>query len=44
MNPLYKNDRPGVFPESYFAATTDIPAERPPLDGDRRADLVVIGG
>ncbi|RZW06476.1 MAG: FAD-binding oxidoreductase [Rhodobacteraceae bacterium] len=43
MNPLYRNDRPGVFPESYYVATAEIPAERPPLDGDRRADLVVIG-
>jgi gamma-glutamylputrescine oxidase len=43
MNPLYRNDRPGVFPESYYAATSDIPAPRPPLDGDARADLAVIG-
>lgn len=43
MNPLYRNDRPGAFPESYYVATADIPAERPPLDADRRADLVVIG-
>lgn len=43
MNPLYRNDRPGTFPESYYVATADIPAERPPLDGDARADVAVIG-
>lgn len=43
MNPLYRNDRPGVLPESYYVATTDIPPERPPLDGDARADVAVIG-
>ncbi len=43
MNPLYHNDRPGVFPESYYAATADIPPQRPALDGDMRADVAVIG-
>ena len=43
MNPLYHNDRPGVFPESYYVATADIPPERPALDGDMRADVAVIG-
>ena len=43
MNPLYRNDRPGTFPESYYVATADIPAERPSLDGDARADVAVIG-
>lgn len=43
MDPLYRNDRPGVFPESWYAATADIPPQRPALDGDRRADVCVIG-
>ena len=43
MNPLYHNDRPGVFPESYYVATADIPPQRPALDGDMRADVAVIG-
>ena len=43
MNPLYRNDSPGTFPESYYAATADIPPVRAPLDGDTRADLVVVG-
>lgn len=43
MNPLYRNDAPGVFPSSYYAATAAIPPERSPLDGDLRADVAVIG-
>ncbi len=43
MNPLFRNDTPGQFPPSYYAATADIPPERPALDGDRRADLVIVG-
>ena len=43
MTPLYRNDSPGTFPESYYAATADIPPARAPLDGDRRADLAVVG-
>ena len=33
MNPLYRNDRAGQFPKSWYAATTDIPDERLPLYG-----------
>lgn len=43
MNPLYRNDRPGQFPKSWYAATADIPAERPPLYGETHADVCVIG-
>ncbi len=43
MNPLYRNDRPGAFPPSYYAATAEIPAERPSLDGSLRADVAVVG-
>jgi len=43
MNPLYRNDTPGQLPPSYYAATADIPPERPSLDGDTTADLAVIG-
>lgn len=43
MNPLYRNDRPGVLPPSYYVATADIPPERPPLRGEVSADLAVIG-
>ena len=43
MKTLYRNDRRGAFPESWYAASTDLPAPRPPLDGDTRADVCVIG-
>lgn len=43
MNPLYRNDRPGVFPNSWYAATTDIPDQRPDLRGQHRADVCIIG-
>jgi gamma-glutamylputrescine oxidase len=43
MNPLYRNDQPGVYPSSYYAATTELPGPRDPLDGDTQVDLVVVG-
>lgn len=43
MNPLYRNDTPGEFPPSYYAATADIPPVRARLEGERRADLAVVG-
>lgn len=43
MNPLYRNDIPGQFPPSYYAATADIPTERPALRGDQTADVVILG-
>lgn len=43
MNPLYRNDRPGQFPKSWYAATAELPPERPPLYGQTVADVCVIG-
>lgn len=43
MNPLYRNDRAGQFPKSWYAATANIPPERPPLYGETNADVCVIG-
>jgi len=43
MNPLYRNDRPGTFPDSWYVASADIPDERPPLRGETRADVCIIG-
>lgn len=43
MNPLYRNDRPGAFPDSWYVASADIPDERPPLRGEIRADVCIIG-
>lgn len=44
MNLLYANDRPGAYPDSWYAATaTPLPAFAP-LEGDVRADVCVVGG
>ena len=43
MNLLYRNDRPGAFPESWYAATAEIPPARPPL-GWRCAGGCLRGG
>jgi gamma-glutamylputrescine oxidase len=43
MNPLYRNDRPGQFPKSWYAATTAIPPERRSLFGEVAADVCIVG-
>ncbi len=43
MNPLYRNDRVGEYPPSWYAASADISPERPALDGDCRVDLAIVG-
>ena len=43
MNPLYRNDRPGEYPDSWYVASTDMPSERPPLKGEMQADVCIIG-
>lgn len=43
MNPLYRNDAPATYPHSWYVASSDIPAERPALMGDARADVCVVG-
>lgn len=43
MNPLYRNDKPGVLPPSYYVASADAPDLRPALKGELRADLAVVG-
>lgn len=42
-NPLYRNDRTATFPNSWYAATADIPPERATLKGDVRADVCIVG-
>ena len=42
-NALYRNDRPGHFPPSWYAATADIPPERAALKGQIKADVCVVG-
>jgi len=44
MNPLYRNDKPGELPPSWYAATAKIPPMRPSLDRDRTVDVVILGG
>jgi gamma-glutamylputrescine oxidase len=41
---LDRNDAPGAHAPSWYAATALGRRERPRLDGDRRADVVVVGG
>ena len=44
MNLLHLNDRPGAYPASLYVAQTGEPPRRPPLMGEARADVAVIGG
>lgn len=43
MNPLFRNDAQGAFPDSWYVASSDIPDARPPLDGDATTDVAVLG-
>jgi len=43
MNLLYSNDRPGIYPPSWYAATTPPLEPFAPLRGETRADVCVIG-
>lgn len=42
-NPLYRNDRPATHPNSWYAATADIPPERAALKGQIAADVCIVG-
>ena len=44
MDLLYANDRPGRYPQSWYAASVDLPEPRAALDGELRADVCVVGG
>lgn len=44
MNLLHANDKAGVYPQSFYAATRAELAPQPPLRGADRADVCVIGG
>lgn len=44
MNLLHANDRAGDYPPSWYAATAVPLAPFPPLKGDVRADVCVVGG
>ncbi len=44
-DPLHRNDPiPGTYPRSWYAATAQVPAARPPLAGSNRADVAIVGG
>lgn len=43
MNPLFRNDRPGEYPGSWYVASSDIPPPRPALAGDVQADVAILG-
>ena len=44
MNLLFSNDTRGAYPESWYAATTEPLAPFLPLQGERRADVCIVGG
>ena len=43
MDLLDANDRPLTHPPSWYAETASVPPPRPPLDGDRRCHVCVVG-
>lgn len=43
MNLLYANDIAGTYPDSWYAATANIPSQRRQLQGYTRADVCVVG-
>ena len=43
-NPLYRNDKPGTYPDSWYAASCTPAPQRPVLQSDVRADVCVVGG
>jgi gamma-glutamylputrescine oxidase len=43
MNLQDANDRPGQYPQSWYAATAETPPARPALLGERRVDVCIVG-
>lgn len=43
MDPLFRNDKQGQFPTSWYAATASIPPPRPALEETRKADVAILG-
>lgn len=43
MNLLFSNDRKGVYPDSWYAATAQELSAFEPLHGETRADVCVVG-
>lgn len=43
MNPLFRNDPQGQYPDSWYAASAEIPPPRPALEGEVTADVAILG-
>jgi gamma-glutamylputrescine oxidase len=43
LNLLHANDRRGEYPPSWYAATVEQPPAAPPLAGEIRADVCIVG-
>jgi len=43
MNPLFRNDPQGAYPDSWYVASSDIPPPRPALEGSVTADVAILG-
>ena len=43
MNLLYSNDQKGLYPQSWYAATSDLLPAFDPLSESQSADVCVIG-
>ena len=42
-NPLFRNEKQGALPDSWYVASTEIPPDRPALRGVQRADVCIVG-
>jgi gamma-glutamylputrescine oxidase len=40
---LHENDRPGVYPGSWYSATAKLPDPQPPLSGKQAAEICIVG-
>ena len=43
MTALHRNDRAGEYPPSWYAASSDLPAARPALQGEVEVDVAILG-
>ncbi len=43
MNPLFRNDPQGAYPDSWYVASTELPPPRPALKGELTVDVAILG-
>jgi gamma-glutamylputrescine oxidase len=43
VGPLYRNERPGELPDSWYVASADVPPDRPDLRGSINVDVCIVG-